>query len=365
MNIADTANSNGYPITAMALCVIAYANFFEFIDAKKIHEEVADAYLNKYDPNQYNPNKADKNPKTMVPLNVVWGPAFQPADGFDTDSVMYIAKVVNSSEYFVVIRGTNPSSLKSWKLEDFTVNEVQPLNSLPGWPSNVAVATDNYISQGAFNGTSDLISLTDGNQTAVQFLQNVLGVDKDAFIYVTGHSLGGTLTPVYFSYLNAILFEGATNCNMAMWSFAGLTAGGNAFNNYINTFTTGPVTMDWRNQNSLDFAPLLFGSSTGELPSGIIDLYAANNCAIDKEAKDLLSKLFADANASAPVSGGTAPGINFYQQPPGNANLIRGVYQPDLNDPLHLLAPWIVQAFYQHHATTYYQMIYTEYQGTD
>src|SRR5882757_3737140 len=181
MNVADPSITGRYAITACALCAISY------LDPKAIDEAVKKAHKINYDPGNYDPEDPSLNPpQTLMETKVVWGPTFLPISGHDTYSLVYIAQVTGSSEYFVVIRGTNPESAKSWVFEDFAVDTIQPLTALPGWPSTVQPGSNCMISQGAFNGLTDLLSLVEPNktqQTAVAFLQAALKADSDAYIY--------------------------------------------------------------------------------------------------------------------------------------------------------------------------------------
>ncbi len=358
MQVFNENNYNAYPVTAIGLCAISYLNNGGSVSGPAIANAVTNAYNTPYNPNNYDPNNPPIQPNTPLETSIVWGPAFSPVNGFATNSLMFIAQVKSSSEYFVVIRGTDPISLSSWINEDLEVDTIVPLNTLPNVPSSI-IYDDITISLAAFNGMSDLLGLTDPNtnQSALTFLQNTIANNSDAYIYVTGHSLGGTLTPVMFSYLNAILFNGNTYCNMAMWSFAGLTAGGTNFNDYVDHLNPN-AAFNWRIPNTLDIAPFLVGPANinqAPVPSDITNIYS--ELSIDPGSYALLMDLFSKANAT---TGTNPPGLNFYLQPSFGINPINGTYQPALTH-IPLVAPWATQALYQHHASTYYQMVYQSF----
>ena len=184
-------------------------------------------------------------------LKIAWGPAYLPVTGGDfTYSLMFVARNEVTDEYWVVIRGTNPISLPSWFAEDFHVDHTRPFDLfVPGLDKKI------QISDASHKGMKDLLSLQDPQDGGrlVDFLKGVF----PGYLYVTGHSLGGTLVPPLFAYLNAIL---GTKPTMRCWSFAGLTTGNAEFADYIN----GLVTWDqWRIVNSLDVIPLMFWNKDG------------------------------------------------------------------------------------------------------
>ena len=205
MDVFDNIGSNYdfYPNTSIALCAIAYDSM------SAIHGEVS----------------------SQTGLRVVWGPAELKSWDDISYSRAYIAGDIGTGEYFVVIRGTNFDSIVSWRKQDFDLATTQPFAALPGNPPGVPA--DALIAQGSFNGMTDLLKLHDPRTGAsmLQFLQTL----QPRYLYVTGHSLGGTLTPTLFAYLNAMLYGAGPVTNMALWSFAGLTAGGTGFNAYFNS----------------------------------------------------------------------------------------------------------------------------------
>jgi Lipase (class 3) len=315
------SNYNYYPNSAIALCVTSYNHINDIKNNVKAIQW----------------NNANAN------LEVVWGPA-QLTDILGISySLMYIVKNIITQEYFVVIRGTNPISMESWLKEDFSVSTTQPIcnlpNIIPGFPEHIT------ISQGAFTGVSDLLSLTDPitGYSALKFLQE----ENPAYLYVTGHSLGGTLTPVLYTYLNWMLYDGVKVSNMALWSFAGLTAGGNDFNTYlngiINTYIDNnvPTALAWRIANSLDIAPFLFYSQ-----NSIINIYAfylPNTIKCPLDVLIVLGILFDEASKA---------GTDFYEQPQGGISI-----QGDLEKGLS----WISEAMLQHHSTTYQSLVSSIY----
>ncbi len=307
MNAQDQINRdyNYYPNTAVELCVISYD------DIDTIRHAVSH----------------------QTGLEVVWGPA-QLTDEFCVSySLMYVAKKAATGEYFVVIRGTNFESLESWLLQDFDVATSQRFSDLPGNPPNVP--EDALISQGTFNGMTDLLSLTDpvSNYSLVDFLTN----ENPNYLYVTGHSLGGTLTPPLFAYLNAMLYGGNSITNMALWSFAGLTPGGAGFNAYFNNILPNNQNFLWRLHNTLDIAPFFWYSL-----SDVQNIYATENLSWSDLEEDPISYLFKQADYAD---------IGYAQPQVGLA--LTGQFDNSFPDG----DLWPAQAAYQHHSTTYKQLV--------
>lgn len=302
------SNYNYYPTTCIELCVISYQS----------QSAIADAV------------SANTN------LDVCWGPyELTHWDGI-AYSLMYVAKNAATGEYFVVIRGTNPDSLSSWLLQDFDVSTTQPFSSLPGSPPNVSSKA--LLSQGAFNGMSDLISLPPSSngiqgENVVDFLKD----EQPTYLYVTGHSLGGTLTPPMFAYLNAMLYDGAPINNMALWSFAGLTPGDTGFNAYLNGLFPAGEEYSWRFHNSLDIAPLLFYDQ-----SGIENIYSAHDLSWGEPESSIIEKLFSDAHDA---------GVTYAQPQTGQS--LTGLFVDTFPDEYS----WVLQAFHQHHSTTYQTLV--------
>lgn len=311
MNVFELigSNYNYYPNTAVELCVFSYG------DTPTIAPAVS----------------------AGTDLNVVWGPAecLSRITGVPY-SLMYVAAKASTGEYFVVIRGTDFLSLATWLLQDFDVDASQPLGTLPGNPKNIP--TTALVSQGTFNGMSDLLELTDPTSglSLVAFLTQA----RRRNVYVTGHSLGGTLTPPMFAYLNATLYNGGSISNMALWSFAGLTAGGTGFNKYFNSIIPNNQGFLWRIQNSLDIAPLMWWSQ-----SGVKNIYG-NRLPWGFLERDPIEDLFSDAN-SANIG---------YAQPQAGL-LLPGTFDDSIIDE-HL---WAAQALHQHHSETYQTLVNAKY----
>ena len=262
---------------------------------------------------------------------VVWGPA-ELVSWLDVSySLAYVCRRPQPyNEYTVVIRGTNMMSWDSWEKEDFAIGTTRPFNELaPHAPANA------LVSYGTFRGTTDLLSLRDPQKktSIVDFLR----LEKPSVLYVTGHSLGGTLSPPLFAYLNDVLYGGNYVTNMALWTFAGLTAGDINFNTYFNGLFNPEFA--WRLHNTLDIAPFCWWS----LPN-IQNIYQAYGLNWGWPEDDLIEDLFARAQ-----------GKN-YAQPVGDQAL-PGTFDNSIVDEYL----WTAQAMHQHHSSTYQTLVNTVY----
>jgi hypothetical protein len=261
--------------------------------------------------------------------DVVWGPAELVSSLDVSYSLAYICRRQQlnvAPEYTVVIRGTNMMSWDSWVKEDFAIGTTRPFRELARRaPANA------LISHGTFRGTQDLLKLRDPNKKTgiVDFLSN----QKPSYLYVTGHSLGGTLSPALFAYLNDVLYGGGFVTGMALWTFAGLTAGDVNFNTYFNSLFN-PL-FPWRLHNTMDIAPFCWWSL-----DNIKNIYKSNGLNWGFPEDDLLEDLF-----------DRAKGKN-YAQPVGN-QVLPGAFNQSIIDKYL----WTAQAMYQHHSTTYQKLV--------
>lgn len=298
------SNYNYYPRTMIRLCEISYQ------DMSSIPGAVKD-----------------------LGLKVVWGPAEKVSSWGIPYSLMFVAMRSEPEEYIVVIRGTNMYSWESWTKQDFDIGTTKPFNQLaPHAPANAR------ISQGTLNGMNDLLELSD--PTTYKGVLDFLKGAKPRYLYVTGHSLGGTLTPPMFAYLNDWLYGGGYVSNMALWSFAGLTPGDGGFNSYFNSLFN--PEFQWRLHNTLDIAPFCWWSL-----DNIKNIYVPHDLSWGWPEDDVIGDLFKKAAGKG------------YAQPKGDKAL-PGKFDTSIFDEYL----WTAQAMHQHHTTTYKKLVDAAYPGS-
>jgi hypothetical protein len=158
----------------------------------------------------------------------------------------YIAKN-RDGEYCVAIRGTYPNPLSSAYWDDAAQDS--PLGDMQPWPIGADDPEDlgPRISKGTASAFNNLIVLSDGTKTLQQAIE---AIPSGARVYVTGHSLGGTLAPVIALWMTTLSNKLVAN----VYCFAGMTPGNAAFANLFGpgTALNGRVS---RYSNTLDSVP--------------------------------------------------------------------------------------------------------------
>ena len=204
----------------------------------------------------------------------VWGPISYTTPGaLYQDSLMYVAQnQTTASQYVVAIRGTNQVSDLDWLMDDFDVLQQMP------WPPGSANPTG-AISESISIGLQTLLTMSDGSNTLLQYLDSVTG-DPIA-LTVTGHSLGGALASALGLYLTEEpkRWDRSTASTVACVTFAAPTAGDDRFAGLVEDAfpgTTAATVFD-RVQCSMDIVPLAWTAANivnlDESSSQILDLY--------------------------------------------------------------------------------------------
>lgn len=191
---------------------------------------------------------------------IVWGPVvykiFPDIQGY-ADNTMFVAKRSDNSGkpfYVIAVAGTNPYSWYGWFVEDFNVSNTE------AWPFYQAPdpAQQPRISQGTGIGVN---ALTDKMMWQGQKLADFLATltDQAIDITVTGHSLGGALSPTLALALvdnqgsgKAWNWDPDQRAVVCAMPSAGATPGDVNFSQYYDDKLATRTTRLW---NSLDIVP--------------------------------------------------------------------------------------------------------------
>jgi Lipase (class 3) len=189
---------------------------------------------------------------------VVWGPAVYLALGSDLpDNVIYVAHAgpdtVTPGQLVVAVAGTNPYSPFDWLLEDSYVEAPDP------WPTGIPPLDSNRrVSRGSLFGLSVLqtripgLSMPGAGIPLTDFLS--AGLPSSRLITVTGHSLGGALSPLFALFLSDTqeTWDPAMQTKIACLASAGPTPGNGDFATYFSSQLGPATTRFW---NALDVVP--------------------------------------------------------------------------------------------------------------
>ena len=188
--------------------------------------------------------------------SLVWGTqVFQVPGSTVADNAMYVAQNANdSSEFVIAISGTNPISAYGWLVEDAKLIPTVP------WPYNSGGSTPTgEIANGTSIGLDVLLNkLTDNGLNLSDFLgQQVSKSSTPLSITVTGHSLGGALSPVVALALldtqgSSTNWDPNSSASIAVQPSAGPTPGNETWSKYY-TDSIGKVTD--RLWNVIDMVP--------------------------------------------------------------------------------------------------------------
>lgn len=187
---------------------------------------------------------------------LVWGPAvYQASDSNVADNAMYIARSkITSTDFVVAISGTNPISKYGWIHEDFLIN---PMHD---WPYASGLNPQPRISNGTKIGLDALLALTyNSKQNLTDYLgqQVVAAGPKPLSVTVTGHSLGGALSPAIALALKnmqgkASDWDPNSIAKIAVEPTAGPTPGDKAWAEYYNSQLGDSTDRLW---NKIDIVP--------------------------------------------------------------------------------------------------------------
>ncbi|KAH3763687.1 lipase family protein [Pelomyxa schiedti] len=163
---------------------------------------------------------------------VVWGPVCNVSlTGVVDNAFLVLRNVVTPTTYCISICGTNPRSLNSWLFQDFNISLVQ-------WPYATPTRTGACVAHGYLNVIEWMSSVTATGVSLHTFLSketeelNCQG--KKMHLIVTGHSLGGGLTPTLALFLadTVHLWDPKSVATIETVPIAGPTSGDTKFAQY-------------------------------------------------------------------------------------------------------------------------------------
>lgn len=194
--------------------------------------------------------------------NLIWGPSVH-ADSFigkakAVNSMFLVAPEDHPDHAVVVIAGTNGTSLMTWVQEDFNVSQTVL------WPYTAEDCPSTpKISKGVAHGLQRLVEMTnpfeggEGEITLRNFLKDHPSITD---IMVTGHSLGGALSPLYALYLEDTRGDWAsTDVSLSCLPTAGQTSGDQVFAEYYGKKLGHATKRVW---NEIDVVPNAFNSKS-------------------------------------------------------------------------------------------------------
>jgi hypothetical protein len=274
-----------------------------------------------------------------VQLKLAWGPVVYQAPYSDVaDNVVYVVQNTKApNDYTVGIAGTNFASPWDWLIEDGLVGTTVAWSE--GRPSAGRIALGTSIGLQIVKSLESVPSIPAGSQQALtleEYFEQQLG-DSSGNIYVTGHSLGGALSPVTGLWLNDHK-SSWPNATVNVYTFAGPTPGDAAFASYYDGKLGSNTTRVW---NQLDVVPHAWAQQAPPELSQIPGLYQGlppkGQVTATKDIKDIIGYLehISRKTDYTPVDQ-TAEGFS-------NPNDYADVSQCTTD-----LAKFLVQAVYQH-----------------
>ncbi len=173
----------------------------------------------------------------LGPWELVWGPGvFQVLPGAIPANTMFAARHQHSGELFISIAGTNPFSAYAWLAEDFDVARTRAWGYGDA-PEGVATSKATLTGLRALQGMVPPPGIPGENRMLTEFLKAHLDNETEPVsITVSGHSLGGALSPTLALWLldTRKEWDPRMRAEISVYAYAGPTPGNDEFADYIN-----------------------------------------------------------------------------------------------------------------------------------
>ncbi len=174
--------------------------------------------------------------------DLVWGPASCRFDGavFD-DGMVYVVRERRAPHepphFTIAIRGTNPISLSTWLLTNFTVATTAswPYGAPPA-PLQPMISTGTHLALSRLESLVPVQGMPGEGLRLVDFLREEVANHRGAVVTLTGHSLGGLLASTLALALldQRLAWDDAQQVSIEVYSFAAPIAGNSDFADYTN-----------------------------------------------------------------------------------------------------------------------------------
>jgi hypothetical protein len=207
--------------------------------------------------------------KPLGRWELVWGPGvFQVVPGAIPANTMFVAENQETGELFISIAGTNPFSAYAWFVEDFNVSETRAWNYGDA-PESVALSKGTLKGLLALQGMVPPTGIPGANTSLANFLATRFSQEGGPVdVTVSGHSLGGALSPTLALWLldTQKEWDHHARATISVYAYAGPSPGNDDFAAYIDarfgdrlqriTNPLDAVTHAWNVGDLADLKPL-------------------------------------------------------------------------------------------------------------